>query len=302
MLVVCETIVNTLSRFTSLKKTISAKSAVKELSDEDRIHYRKLMSETYINLICALKEFDYISSYYVDDEIMTAKSLRYSITSRIREINTLGDVVTICDMILEPFQDMLEKQYFNKFDVYNYDGTFDRYYVYEYGNSLVADSVIVDLQKYMKYYRLINIFAIGSGCVEAAAQLVENNDLLKLYAFDPQKRITSRLRKKFTRVIYGSLYKSYITNEVFDMIIMTPPLPLSSTRQGNKPVDPIKTIIEKSFHYLRPGGILVFGLPYFRYYPSVCAELSKHYDILKTFTCVEAMSSHKQAYRQSPHP
>lgn len=296
MLVVCETAVNTLGRFSSLKKTISAKSATKELSDEDRIYYQKLLLENYVNLICVLKEFEYINTYYVDEGFATARALRHSVNSRIREIKTLGDVVTICDMILEPFKDMLEKQYFNNINAYHYSGTFDRYYVYEHGNSLVADSVVADLRKYMKYSRPLNIFAIGSGCVEAASQLIENKSALKLYAFDPQKCILSHARKKFTRVIYGSLYKSYISNDVFDMVILTPSIPLSSVRQGNKPVDSVKASIEKSFHYLRPGGILVFGLPFFRYYPSVCTELSKHYDILGTFTCLTAMSSHKQAY------
>ena len=295
MLLVCETAVNTLGRFNSLKKTISVKSTTKELSEEDRVYYQKLLSENYVTLICVIQEFKHIHSYYIDNEMMTARVLRRSIISRIQELRTFEDIISICDMILEPFQEILEKKYFNSVETYNYSGTFDRYYVYEHGNSLLAERLVSDLRKHMNYRRPLNVFAIGSGCVEAASQL-DSKDLIKLYAFDPQKCILPHFRKKFTRVIYGSLHKSYISNNVFDMVILTPPIPLSSTRVNNRPTDPIKESIVKSFNYLRPGGILGFGLPYFRYYPSVCTELSKHYDILETLTYIEAMSSHEQAY------
>ena len=91
--------------------------------------------------------------------------------------------------------------------------------------------------------------------------------------------IASYVRDRFDRVALGAMRGGSITNAVFDFLVCSPIPKL------NFDID--KAVAEKtavlddvrdSFKYLRLGGFLIMGLPYFRFSREVCAYLARTFE------------------------
>lgn len=80
----------------------------------------------------------------------------------------------------------------------------------------------------------------------------------------------------FSRIALGSLRGGTYSNEVFDVMLLSPMIEwtkdTSLLLEKNE-----KTLLRETFKLLRPGGILFFTLPAFRFYKDICLLLAKGY-------------------------
>ncbi len=80
----------------------------------------------------------------------------------------------------------------------------------------------------------------------------------------------------FDRIALGGLKGSTVSNEVFDVLMLSPHITIQKTSERlleKKEKDMIKETVK----YLRPGGFLILALPHFRFYKDICTILAKAY-------------------------
>lgn len=80
----------------------------------------------------------------------------------------------------------------------------------------------------------------------------------------------------FDRIALGGLKGSTVSNEVFDVLMLSPHVTISKTSERlleKKEKDMIKETVK----YLRPGGFLILALPHFRFYKDICTVMARAY-------------------------
>lgn len=93
-------------------------------------------------------------------------------------------------------------------------------------------------------------------------------------------------RSQFHRVAMGALKGSNITNEAFDVLLLRPDITV--VRHGEKLLfKKEKEMIHKAVNYVRPGGVVAIGLPYFRFYRDIVLFLSRNLSNIQIRRCDE---------------
>jgi hypothetical protein len=91
-------------------------------------------------------------------------------------------------------------------------------------------------------------------------------------------------RSRFHRVAMGALKGSNISNEAFDILLLRPDITLE--RSGEKLLfKKEKEMIHKAVNYVRTGGVVAIGLPYFRFYRDIVLFLSRNLSDIQIRRC-----------------
>lgn len=80
----------------------------------------------------------------------------------------------------------------------------------------------------------------------------------------------------YDRIALGGLRGSTVSNEVFDVLMLSPYITISKTSERLLEKKE-KDMIRETVKYVRPGGFLILALPRFRFYQDICAILAKAY-------------------------
>lgn len=103
----------------------------------------------------------------------------------------------------------------------------------------------------------------------------ENN--IRTYALGAPEDMADHYRNSgFDRIALGTLKGSTVSNEVFDVMMLSPYITVqkASERLLEKKE---KDMIKETIKYLRPGGYLILALPRFRFYKDICTIIAKGY-------------------------
>lgn len=101
------------------------------------------------------------------------------------------------------------------------------------------------------------------------------------YGIEADQNVASRARNNVNRVAMGQFAGSRITNEAFDVMMVEPLMSWSAEFNGNQ--SPLTFKNEKVFllntiRYLRPNGIGIMILPYYKLYKDVSLFIAKNFD------------------------
>lgn len=104
-----------------------------------------------------------------------------------------------------------------------------------------------------------------------------DEDNIRTFALGAQEEMSDHYKNAgFDRIALGTLKGSHVSNEVFDVLMLSPYITIQKTSERlleKKEKDMIKETIK----YLRPGGYLILALPRFRFYKDICTMLAKGY-------------------------
>lgn len=100
------------------------------------------------------------------------------------------------------------------------------------------------------------------------------------YGVEADQTVALRARAQLDRVAMGQFAGSRITNEAFDVLVAEPLINWIATFNGNQ--SPITFKSERVFllntiKYLRPNGIGIMILPYYKLYRDICMFIAKNY-------------------------
>ena len=98
---------------------------------------------------------------------------------------------------------------------------------------------------------------------------------MELYAVDTDGDILSSYKSRFHRIALGELKGAIISNDVFDIVMVAPPVSLD--KKGKNVIEKTeRDYLQKSMNYLRPGGLLLYSIPLTHLYREICTYLAKN--------------------------
>lgn len=100
------------------------------------------------------------------------------------------------------------------------------------------------------------------------------------YGIEADQNVASKAKEKINRVAAGQFAGSRITNDAFDVLVTEPIIGWQATFNGCQNPLTFKTervFLLNTIKYLRPNGIGVMILPYYRLYKDICLFIAKHY-------------------------
>lgn len=121
---------------------------------------------------------------------------------------------------------------------------------------------------------------------ETLKQLTEENDCFNTYGIEPDQNCAKIATNNVQKIAIGQLTGSRISNNVFDIMLEQPNVSWNAGTFDNQSPYTLKkekTHLNSHLKFLRPNGILVFTIPYFRLYKDICLILSKNLKNVQVF-------------------
>ena len=98
---------------------------------------------------------------------------------------------------------------------------------------------------------------------------------LQVYGIDTNMDILLGDKSRFERLVVGELKGSMVTNDVFDVLLLVPPVSLE--KKGKNIIEKIeRDYLHKTINYLRPDGLMIYSIPLTHMYKEVCQYLAKN--------------------------
>lgn len=223
-----------------------------------------------LDMLTALSEceFSLTKPYMFTGSLATLKLM-------IKSVQATQDkkiFIEAIDAIIAPFQEFD----YESFDAYAYKENFR--YAHSYNEAGVDSEVIREVARsiHLDNDRVVNV--IDPRCIQGvnAENFKSNFHNARLWGMGLSSKRIDETKKKFHRYVMGSLKGSNVSNDAFDVLILQPEISLD--RVGERILlKKEKELIHKSINYLRPGGVMVLALPYFRFYKDICLLLSKNF-------------------------
>lgn len=99
-----------------------------------------------------------------------------------------------------------------------------------------------------------------------------------LYGVEMEAHMSRLAKTRMDRVATGSLNGSRITNDAFDIMLIEAPISWNLVTAMSTSVKQEKVILQNTIKYVRPQGVVVFIIPYYRMYKDMCVMISKLLD------------------------
>lgn len=98
---------------------------------------------------------------------------------------------------------------------------------------------------------------------------------MESYVVDVDQKLLSYQKQEFYRVAIGDLKGATISNGVFDVLLLAPPVSLE--KKGRNVIEKLeREYLSKCMNYLRPGGLMLYTIPVTHLYREMCTMLAKN--------------------------
>lgn len=281
MLLAMFTLKDSISRFLFLKKTLE-KQKDKPKEDFNFINITNNIKDCYIDFKNALEELRYLqqNSYYVDKSVInSAYAILPVLKTSINNAKTLEEYINAISIVTVLLEEV-PNSFFENPGAGNF-GTFGTYNIedcclMETSKKIICDAIKPPVER---NFTMLNVLTRDGS---DASSIKANFKNMELYGIDCTQNIETRYKENFTRLIYGPLKGSVINHDTFDIVFSIPQIDYDKN-YSNLIAKREKDYIQKSIQYLRFGGTLILGLPFFRYYRDICILLSKNFSNIQLF-------------------
>jgi len=208
------------------------------------------------------------------------------VEQRFKNINTVDELLATVKMLTEPLDEWVENSSYSDFSYYSYSYSFrerwDSYGRNQADMSARVGSLIANAIEYPIHD--INVFDMHCRDSMAVPDIFDGHNNVRLYGLDTSKVLNTENRKRYRRVIYGNLKGCVIANDSFDIAFCFPPLTRDKTMNMGVIVRHERDMLRKTGDFLKPGGTIIYGIPYYRFTRDICEYLVKNYKNLQVFT------------------
>lgn len=245
----------------------------KETNTDIEVEIQKVLSNIY-DIRLALEE-----CVFASENSFIYSSLLYNITVINKELISLNNsngkrLKEILNYILDLYKD---------FDYQKEDSLTMDYYNLISKNYELLNSTLTPIKKHIeKNNRPLNL--LETDCLKGYSFTYLKNNNLSCYGTEETDYI-SIAKKDAVKVVKGKLKGSRISNNAFDYLIAK--CPISCTLKENMSFSIINKC-EKEYlmnvnKYLRPGGIILIAIPYFRLYKDIAELIAKNYNNIHVY-------------------
>lgn len=229
------------------------------------------------DMLLSLEELKYINKQD-SDFVYDIKFLSRKI-NHVEEATDMEELLDIHEGILSRFKDYdftaeysrLSMEYDYRF--YNYNGssgtrTFSDEYRKQVINAINNNN------------RKFSIFDPYCKNGDVLADMHEVNSQLVTYGLESDNSDAETAKTKLDKVIKGVLTGSRIKNDAFDIVLCNCPLEenLKDNMNGGSIMKAERKYMNSLLKYVKPQGIIVISIPYFRMHKDVCTFLAKTLD------------------------
>lgn len=263
----------------SIKKSIDLLANYKKtLSEKSEVIKMKTRLNTELSLMLKMTE-EMIHIIHYQDEISTETlfDLKKNIDNGLlltSNIENHNDTIAIIDSLIS-----YQSFGLNNIDVYQAKTTIRILS----GNSFndIEELNPMDCDRIMNSINMNRDFNIFSSRARQGKTLTmmkaRSNSKATIYALEEKNDLFNSCKANCDRVIKGVLTGSRISNDVFDMMVLTPKISweVSYTQTGGLSEKSEKAMFRHHIKHLRKNGIFVYTIPYFRLTKDLAFIISK---------------------------
>lgn len=240
---------------------------------------RTMINGTFINIAMVVEESRNFQGMGFSP-LFSLQNIMPSVENRISQAVTAAEMLAAITMVTDVLQSWIAEDRHRSLSYYDYSRNFrDRWGSYCEDKASVSHTFLQLFRQAVKWHQdkndIFEMYCRNSQTPQALKDSVPN---VNVYGIDPDRNVRSADRSLFKRMIYGNLKGSVITNNCFDVIICAPTISITLTKKNNVYVRPEKDTLVKAVDYLKPNGVLLFALPYYRFYNDICSHLIKYYE------------------------
>ena len=212
--------------------------------------------------------------YLLEEPDMTLRTANNIATMLERMFSSAAEFEEVKDAMvtaLAPFDG------YDGFDGYGYFDTkseqrssFKNGYISSIYMDLLANAMPKNVTRPLK---VVDPYTYDGG---RAFMLMDRHDKsLQVYGIDTNMDISPEDKSRFERLVVGELKGSMVTNDVFDVLLLVPPVSLE--KKGKNVIEKIeRDYLHKTINYLRPDGLMIYSIPLTHMYKEVCQYLAKN--------------------------
>ncbi len=199
------------------------------------------------------------------------KNLIESIKS-IKETNDTEEIIKLINDIISP----IEKVDFSSMSEYDYKDKFRDSYSY-YGTKQIDDAFLSMLARRFSVPRSRSVSFLNPYATCASVRWAKSSiDNVVTYASNVPEKQYSQKKSIFDKVALGNMSGGVISNNAFDIMLLQPGITLTRTSE-RLIIKNEKDELRECIKYVRPGGYIIYIIPYFRFYKDICLSLSKYF-------------------------
>ena len=269
MLLAMHYLKDSLTRMRSLTATIE-----KNLEKEEHKMVFEVVKGNAVQAFMDYKSAVEELAYLLEEQDMTLRTANNIATMLERMFSSAAEFEEVKDAMataLAPFDN------YNGFDSYDYFATkseqrrsFRNGYISSIYMDLLANAMPKNVTRPLK---VVDPYTYDGS---RAFMLMDRYDKpLQVYGIDTNMDILLGDKSRFERLVVGELKGSMVTNDVFDVLLLVPPVSLE--KKGKNVIEKIeRDYLHKTINYLRPDGLMIYSIPLTHMYKEVCQYLAKN--------------------------
>ena len=148
---------------------------------------------------------------------------------------------------------------------------------------------ITDICNHINSNKPLTLFSIQCGNGENERNIKTILEARRInvttYGLDEEDNGAKEAKLCMNKVILGTIKGSTITNDVFDILYVNPRITLNTVRNinGKLMITNEDNMLTNSIRYLKPGGLLIFNIPFYGLNPGFKLFLSKNLKNITVF-------------------
>lgn len=199
------------------------------------------------------------------------RSLRY-----ISKIEVVQDAIDI----IESF-DSYKSLGFERIDSYEFNSIVSRLAINSFNTvEELSEQDVKNIMSAININRDFNVFSTRARRGDTLKYIKDQTDKAQTYALEENEDLLRELKTHCNRTIKGVLNGSRISNDVFDIMYLSPRISweYSFTELGGLMEKTEKSMLRGHIKHLRNNGIFIFNIPYFRLTSDMALVTSKLLD------------------------
>lgn len=267
---------------------------VREVKPFDMEPYRKRIITDMFDLVMVLEEARNFDT--PDPALVAAASMINVYKERLSSLKTLDDCLVYLDMVINPLKNFDECNSYYNHTRWAYSSTFREYFNNWAEDGGMNRAMIDKLKQAVQASRTINVMDPYCRAGQNVLAFKDGRDNVDIYGIDEKKCVDITDKPKFARIAYGGINKTNISNDAFDVMLLNPNISLDCVLKGNVYIKNEREYLKKSMAFLRENGVMLYALPYYRFYKEICTFLAKNLKNIKLYTSTWDMGKAKNIY------
>ena len=282
---------NAIGRLQSARKNINNDKEMrkkhpdkKSSFDIDKTIYN--VKQSYLDICQVIPELNIRECVPSSIKIFASMSALYE--TSFKEIEDEDTCLKFLDTILTAAENIDDSVYGRVYGNYYYDYNFYNQLLgcnyiskcmaetigskFKVGNARSIKVLDVNCASDFHAYRVLHIF-----------DNISNNNVastVDTYIVDTENLVFHR-NERFTRSIVGELKGSTISNNVFDVVVLNPPVSYEKEEKKMMMQKDEREYLMKATSYVRPGGYIVYSIPAFKMHREIASYIARTFEAIE---------------------